>query len=314
MNKCSKRTRRGTNMVELLGVMAVIAILVGIAVGGISAARDTASETSARSDIKTYTTAIQQVLMMHPELMKITPSTHSNANELVVKYINEQLESAWQFECLAKPTGASANSWSGGIATSAQKRDAWDNPYGLYVYYDDTAASNSMQTYRKAVGGNYPLMVKSDSCMYIVVCSSGKNATGGPTGIEGGNIDVTTRKIKDADQMINNTDGIDDIGVIIRILNGETQIATFGLDSCDLGSLEGSFWLFGKPSTGCGYCFDFISMTEVQGTNVQEGGSIDKYYDTTAYENMRWSSTNSGNDRMAIGRWTHASIPSSEVG
>ena len=302
MNINRKRTRRGTNMVELLGVMAVIAILVGIAVGGISAARDTASETSARSDIKTYTTAIQQVLMMHPELMKITPTTHDDANELVVKYINEQLESAWQFECLAKPTGYTKESWSGGIATSAQKRDAWDNPYGLYVYYDDVAASASSVTYLKGVGGTYDPMVKSDSCMYIVVCSSGKNATGGPTGIEGGNIDVATRKIAKAEDMINNTDGIDDIGVIIRILNGETQIATFGLDSCDLGSLEGSMWIFGKPQVG--ECYDFPNLTPVESSKVSQGGSIDRFYDTTAFEGVRFNDSNKGKPHMAIGTWT----------
>lgn len=265
--KTMKR-RKGTTMVELLGVMVVIAILAAIAIGGIGAARDNANETSAQSDIKTYTTAIQQVVMLHPEVMKFTAmpdgsTKPANAIETLVGYINDQMEEQWKFEVLPNAT------LSGGVATSTIKRDAWGNPYGLYIYMDDKAT-----TYMDKAGAT---LKESDSCIYMAIVSAGKNATGGPVGHDGNNFDAETRKIATASAMVNNTDGADDLGVIIRVLNGDIYTATFGLDKTTLGSLKKIQWIFGVPSSTGGICFDYTSETSKTPTT---GGSIDLYYDS----------------------------------
>ena len=272
------KKRKGTTMVELLGVMVVIAILAAVAIGGIGAARDTANETSAQSDIKTYTTAIQQVVMIHPEVMKFTANKPANAATVLIEYINSQMEEQWHFEQLSGATD------SGGIATSTIKRDAWGNPYGLYVYFDDKATTyNGKQT--------TPLK-DSDSCLYIAIVSAGKNATGGPVGEDGNNFDSTTRKILTASNMVNNTDGSDDIGVIIRILNGDIYTATFGLEKTTLGSLEGVQWIFGVPTAGGGKCYDY---TTGAAKTAASGGSIDQYYDSLQV---------SGSGLKLFGSWT----------
>lgn len=286
--------RRGTTMVELLGVMVVIAILAAIAIGGIGAARDNANETSAQSDIKTYTTAIQQVVMIHPEVMKFTALSTPDANgnmtkpanaiETLVGYINDQMEEQWKFEVLPNPDGSNKGLLSGGVATSTIKRDAWGNPYGLYIYMDEKAP-----TY---IGKDDQALKEADSCVYIAIVSAGKNATGGPVGHDGNNFEADTRKIASASAMVNNTDGADDIGVIIRVLNGDIYTATFGLDKTTLGSLKGIQWIFGVPSSTGGICFDYTTESNKTAT---AGGSIDKYYDSLQIK------TNGG---KLFGSWT----------
>ena len=254
--------RRGSTLVELLGVMAVIAIISVIAVGGITAARDSANETSVQSDIRTFQTSIQQVLVQHPEIMKFTATNPTNAADLFVSYLNDQVEEQWAFERL---TG---NADSGGIAGTSIKRDAWGNPYGLYIYFDTNAT-----TYTTREGT--PLK-DTDSCVNIAVVSAGKNSTGGPTGINGSNINQENRKLVSASEMVNNTDGVDDLGVIVRVLNGDVYTATFGLDKTTLGSLEDMQWIYGKPSATGGICYDFVAGTPKTATTA---GSVDKYYD-----------------------------------
>lgn len=258
-----RKRRKGATLVELLGVMAVIAIISVIAIGGITAARDSANETSVQSDLRTFQTSIQQVLIQHPELMKFTATNPTNAADLIVTYLNEQMEEQWAFERL------SGNIDSGGIAGTSIKRDAWGNPYGLYVYFDTCTT-----TYTNREGT--PLK-DTDSCVYIAVVSAGKNSTGGPTGINGGNINQDNRKLISASEMVNNTDGVDDLGVIVRVLNGDVYTATFGLDKTTLGSLEDIQWIYGKPSATGGICYDFVA-----GANKipMTAGSVDRYYDS----------------------------------
>lgn len=263
VKKNKMRARRGMTLIELLGVMAVIAIISVIAVGGITAARDSANETSVQSDIRTYQTAIQQVLVQHPEVMKFTATNPANAADLFVEYFNSQVEEQWKFDRLTTNIG------SGGIATSSIKRDAWGNPYGLYIYFDDQAPLYKDKT------GN--ALQDSDSCVYIVVASAGKNSTGGPVGADGTNFNADDRKIASAAAMVNNTDGVDDIGVIVRVLNGDVYTATFGLNKSTLGELEGIYWIFGVPSSEGGIGFDFEAAASKKPTS---GGSIDQYYDT----------------------------------
>ena len=271
--------RRGMTLIELLGVMAVIAIISVIAVGGITAARDSANETSVQSDIRTYQTAIQQALVQHPEIMKFREGKPDDAAEVLMDYINDQLEEQWRFEAPATPSTD-----CGGVGTSSIKRDAWNNPYGLYVYFDDQATTYDDK------GGT--ALQESDSCVYIVVASAGKNATGGPVGTDGNNLD-DDRKIKSAADMVNNTDGIDDIGTIVRVLNGNVYTATFGLEKATLGRLEGFNWIFGNPKTDGGILYDFENATEM---DFSEGGSLDRYYDAGQLPNPE--------STPQIGAWT----------
>lgn len=263
-----KKRRKGTNLIELLGVMAVIAIISVIAVGGITAARDSANETSVQSDIKVYQTAIQQVLMQHPEVMKFTAQKPRNAVEVLVGYINDQLESQWKFSVLPGATD------SGLVAGTSTKRDAWGNAFGLYVYFDDRAV-----TYTDANGA--PLN-DSDSCIYMAVVSGGKNASGGPLGKSGDNYDAVNRTLLSASAGVNNTDGKDDIGTIIRVLNSDVRTATFGQDSSTLGKLKGIQWIFGVPSATGGICHDFTADAAKTAT---AAGSIDQFYDSLSVGN-----------------------------
>lgn len=264
--KCGeKKYRRGVTLVELLGVMAVVAILAAIAIGGITAARDSANETTVQSDIRTYQMAVQQALVQHPEIMKFTATKPANGVEVLVGYINDQIEEQWKFEVL---TGATD---SGGVAGSAIKRDAWGNPYGLYIYFDDKAP-----TYNDKTGA--PLN-DSNSCVYIVIVSAGKNSTGGPVGVTGDNYDATTRKIVSATAMVNNTDGKDDIGTIIRVLNGDIYTASFGVDKTTLGKLKNIQWIYGVPASTGGVNYDFTAESN---KSASAAGSIDQYYDESA--------------------------------
>lgn len=274
---------RGMTLIELLGVMAVIAIISVIAIGGITAARDSANETSVQSDIRTYQTAVQQALVQHPEIMKFREGKPGDAAEVLMGYINDQLEEQWRFEA-----PATASTDCGGIATSEIKRDAWNNPYGLYVYFDDQATSYTDK--------NGQPLKESDSCVYIVVASAGKNATGGPVGFDGNNLDAD-RKIASAAAMVNNTDGIDDIGTIVRVLNGNVYTATFGLEKATLGRLEGINWIFGDPKTAGGICYDFAAATEKSGGTIK-GGSLDDYYDAGQLPPV------SGGTNQLIGTWS----------
>lgn len=274
MKKVFKRSReflrrKGLTLIELLGVMAVVAIISAIAVGGITSARDAANETSVSSDIRTYQTAIQQVLVQHPEVMKFTANKPAKAASLFVEYLNSQLEELWKFEMLDD------NADSGAIAGSAIKRDAWNNPYGLYIYFDDLAP--------KYTDGSNKALTPSDSCVYIVVCSAGKNSTGGPMGIDGANYKSDTRKITSTANMINNTDGVDDIGSIIRILNGDVYAATFGFDNATLGTLKGIQWIYGIPKESAGGInYDFAASGPGVEKTAATAGSLDKYYDSQA--------------------------------
>lgn len=282
MDKNVKK-RKGMTLVELLGVMVVIAILSVIAIGGISAARDNANVTSVISDMRTFENSVKQMLMIHPEVMKFVYNKPANAAETMVKYLNEQTEEQWDFEFIGGGTDEfgtqiTTNNNSGAIATTTIKRDAWGNAYTLYIYFDDLAT-----TYRSKEDGVN--LVNSDSCVYMVIASPGKNSTGVGLGADGNNYDAMSKKIVDPRKCVNNTDGVDDIGLIVRILNGDVYSATFGTDKTILGKLKGTQWVFGIPSTNGGVIHDFTqsdTSTVVQGCI--QGGSVDQFYDYSALE------------------------------
>lgn len=266
----ANKSRRGFTLVEVIGVLVVIGLIIAIAVGGIVAARDSARLTSTQSDIRTLSNAIQQVYMAYPEMMKYSDSKPTNSVQTIVEQINSQLEEDWQFEVLSGATG------SGAVAGTAIKRDAWNNPYGLYIYTDAVTTKYNDQ--------NGTPLQDSDSCITIVVASAGKNSTGGPMGVDGNNYDASSRKISSASAMVNNTDGVDDLGVIVRMLNGSTRATTFGYESADVGELEGVQWIYGVPSASGGVCADFENGGTKKTPSM--GGSVNQYFDSTTAANL----------------------------
>lgn len=271
------RERKGFSLIEVLVVLVIIATISVIAFGSAGSGRDTASETATQSDLRTYQGAIQQMLIQHPEIMRFNPTKPSDAVGVIIGYLNEQLEDQWKFEKLSDATA------SGGVAGTAVKRDAWGNPYGLYIYLDDKTTS-----YTDADGD---ALKETDSCVYIVVASAGKNGVGGPVGKDGNNYDAETQKLISAAAMVNNTDGIDDLGVIVRILNGDVFTANFGIDKATLGTLKGVQWIFGVPSTTGGINYDFVSGSV---KTASTAGSLDKYYDAQAIKS---------DNRTLVGSW-----------
>ena len=80
--------------------------------------------------------------------------------------------------------------------------------------------------------------------IYIAFVSAGPNGTGGPVGANGDNIDTGNNNVIISPKaMVNSTDGIDDIGVILRIRDGKSFYATFGTENSTLGKLEDVVWI-----------------------------------------------------------------------
>jgi len=291
----ARKARKGMTLVELLGVMVVIAILSVIAIGGISAARDNANITSVISDMRTYENSLKQVLMLHPEIMKFVPNKPANAVETVIGYINDQMEEEWAFQLIgggqAEGGGTvTTNTGSGAVATSTIKRDAWGNSYCLYIYFDDKTTTYRGKCDDVTTGTN---LVESDSCVYMVIASPGKNSTGMGLGVDGNNFDATTKRLVDPTKCVNNTDGVDDLGLIIRVLNGDVYSATFGTDKSLLGKMQGIQWVFGVPDQNGGIIHDFNDSNTSSTMVPTQGGSIDQFYDHSVIDsfgknNLTW--------------------------
>ena len=61
--------RRGMNMVELLGVMAVLGVLIGIVVGGVTSGQESARVTCAQQELSAYRGAFAQATVLRPGLL-----------------------------------------------------------------------------------------------------------------------------------------------------------------------------------------------------------------------------------------------------
>ena len=245
MTRFFKKSKKGSTLVELIGVMIVIAIIAAIAVGGIIAARDRANVTNTRSDLRTYENAVKQVMMAYPNIMKYEDATTVDGDAAithVIDLINAQLETEWKFTQKFDNGTAAVENKSGAVAYSETKRDAWGMPYALYIYTDSQDTAHGY--------------TNKDSVLYLTIASAGKNSTGVGVGTQGKNINQTTGAITDQNAMINNTDGIDDMGLIVRIKNGDVYSATFGYEGATLGDLKDTYWVFGVAQTGTGvhYC------------------------------------------------------------
>lgn len=261
----------GTTLVELIGVMIVIAILAAIAIGGIIAARNNANITSTQSDLRTFQSAIQQVLMAHPEVMQATDDAQNGHVGIsdIISFINIQLETDWQFKQVKATSGDTTTGKSGLVGTTTIKHDSWNNPYSLYIYTDtnttDYAASASAKH------------KESDSMCYIIVASSGPNSTGVGGGFAGGN--YINGEVNSVEKAINNTDGVDDLGVIIRVLDGDSRVCTFGYETATLGELKKIGWVFGKSNNGGLYCKPLTKQeSDATSTYPNFTSSIDIWY------------------------------------
>ena len=271
------KRRVGASLMELLMYIVIAAILAAAVISGAASLRGKAQTTTSVQTIQTYTDALQAASAVYPEIMKFTPTKPSGAIATLVEHINQQLDEQYRLEVLPGQTG------SGLVAYSKIARDAWNNPFGLYVYFNDKRG-----TYNDSTGA--PLS-KSSSCIYMVIMSAGRNGTGGPVGYDGDNFDPATRDILSPANAVNNTDGIDDVGTIVRIMNGDIYVATFGQESSVLGDLKNTQWILGVPDVGI--CYDYEGNTQKTAIS---GGSIDEYpnalaitNDTTNRDYCKWN-------------------------
>lgn len=282
--------RKGFSLVELLIAVVVLGILSAMVLAAGTAAQNKARTSVAQNDLDGVKNAIYQALMTHSEVMKFKDDNPSNSIAQIIEYVNYELDDAWKFKQL---DGATT---SGGVAYSNVQKDPWGSPYGMYIYTN---------TY----GTIYPadttgaLCTSSDSVLYIIVCSAGRNGTGGPMGIDGTNF-TETKQIAAATAMVNNSDGIDDLGVIIRVKNGNIMTASFGTDQSSLGTLSNVQWIFGKPGASGGILYDFSGKAKKDAGSVAAAGSIDKYYDSISAKTI----VTAGGAGVA-GSWTGSYTP-----
>ncbi len=292
-----KKTRLGFSLVELLIAVVVLGILGAMLIAAGTASQNRARVAVAQNDIDSVKNAVYQALMLHPEVMQMTDSAANNAK--IITYISNEMDEDWQLymcntsntsestDTAKAPIAAETGCWttttnmvasSGAVAQTLNHMDPWGNPYGVYIYTDTMT-----KEYNDAAG---TALDAADSCCYIVICSAGTNGTGGPMGISGdAKTNPSVNNWLDPAKMINNTDGIDDLGVIIRILNGSTTMATFGWDNATLGTLKNYQWVFGKVGTDAkGGTYTRNSSGNMTTASYAKSGSIDQYPDLKTLE------------------------------
>lgn len=259
--------RSGFSLVELLIAVVVLGILSAMVLAAGTASQNRARVGVAQNDLDSLKNAVYQALMANPKFMKYTDST-IGAIELVVDAINLELDDAWQFEILDGGSGLK----SGAIGYTATQRDPWGSPYCLYIYTDSCTTG-----YHDESGTPCK---ESDSVVTVVIASAGRNGTGVGLGANGNNIDAndTTNKLGSRDDMVNNTDGIDDMGVIVRNKNGQLLTATFGYDSASLGLMKGVQWVFGvNPAAGATVSGVYHDYTTGNPATPNKAASIDQF-------------------------------------
>lgn len=244
MKNTLKKARKGFSLVELLIAVVVLGILGAMLIAAGTSAQNKARVAVAQNDIDSARNAVYTAVMMNPNVAQFTDDT-ADWKQKVVDIINEELDETWQWDLIAAKDGA-----SGPIAQTRTMRDPWKNPYTLYAYTDTYTTTY----YRDEASGaniNTPTdankLVPADSSMTLVIVSAGPNGTGVGKGITGSIItedDGSGTPASAASQMVNNTDGIDDIGVVMQVVNASTTQATFGWSSAGLGTLENVNWYF----------------------------------------------------------------------
>ena len=271
------KARKGFSLVELLIAVVVLGILSSMLIAAGTASQNKARMSVAQNDLDSMKNSIYQALMAHPNLMRMqdvtdgvtTDIAQRNFEQLLV-YLNAELDDAWQ---LTKVAGF--NGGSGLAFQTATQKDPWGSPYGVYVYTNAHTTGYMSDDY--TTGGDVNArLTDTDSTMYIVVVSSGRNGTGGPNGATGENLQ-TDGTFESSNAALNNSDGVDDLGTIIRLKNGTLRTASFGTDQATLGSLSGYQWIYGACSNGNGSYWDFKGNTGK--TTVSCAASIDACYD-----------------------------------
>lgn len=296
MKNLLKKARKGFSLVELLIAVVVLGILGAMLIAAGTAAQNKARVSVASNDIDSVRNAVYTAFMMKPQVMQYTDGT-ANWAQTVVNNINEELDENWQWELLPDVKNADNGAPSSGpIAQTPRMRDPWNNPYTMYIYTDSFTT-----TYRDEAGTqNLP---ESDSVMYVVIASAGPNGTGVGMGYQGNiAVDATSGIAVDGSRanMVNNTDGIDDLGVVIRIRNGSTSMATFGWGAAAMGDMANTQWVF-CGHQGAGSYAVTGKYTKKDGSSITEsnpftsGSSLDQFPNLEKLQNGKALGTVVGN-------------------
>ena len=277
MKKLMTKARKGFSLVELLIAVVVLGILGAMLIAAGTAAQNKARISVASNDIDSARNAVYTALMMHPNVAQYTDDT-AGWKKNIVDIVNEELDETWQWDLLDTANTGGA---SGAIAQTRTMRDPWKNPYTMFVYTDSyTTTFFSDETTGNTIDTPTKELNKSDSSLTLVIVSAGPNGTGVGKGLYGTiSADGSVATQADIANMINNTDGIDDIGVIMQLVNGSTTQATFGWGQATFGALEHINWYFcgktGEGKTVAGkYSFVNNGSAEELTAGVTHGSSI----------------------------------------
>lgn len=253
MKNMFKKARRGFSLVELLIAVVVLGILGAMLIAAGTAAQNKARISVASNDIDSARNAVYTALMMNSSVQQYTDAS-GEWQKTLVDMLNAELDESWQWDLL---TTGNDGKTSGPIAQTRTMRDPWKNPYTLFVYTDshtekyaegETGLTGSNTATLDAAPTN--MLKASDSTMTLVIASAGPNGTGVGTGLNG-EMSAKGGSAADASKMINNTDGVDDIGVVMQLRNGSVTQATFGWSNAMFGTLEHVNWYFcGTGVTG----------------------------------------------------------------
>lgn len=197
--------KAGTTLIELLGVMAVLAIIASVAIGGVMHAQERARVTSAETAIVAYRDAFLSACTAHPGLVgdraaawgdSETNYTSERGLGKLVAYMNEYLDGSLVLSW--DPTNKYFISYG---------RDPWGGHYVLTEYpripggtnyYDPTVAGNEgiMAAAIWATGNNDSILGQQKVA---------KETYGACMSFKGGLVDTIMPGFEDASQLIEST-------------------------------------------------------------------------------------------------------------
>lgn len=165
MHREKLQRRSGMTMVELLGVMVVIAILASIAIGGVTSAQGRARDTSAMQALNGYKDAFTTVCVMNPGIITdrgknwtdSTTYTSENGLKKIVTKMNELLddELAMHWDVTQKCyVSMGQDPWGGNYILTEYPMD----PAGSVNYYDPTAGGKGIMALAVWCTGNSDFM------------------------------------------------------------------------------------------------------------------------------------------------------------
>lgn len=287
--RCAKR-RKGASLAELLLYIVVAGILGAAVIYGAGTAPNKANYHKAQEELRSLSNAIQQATIFSPNILRLQPTAGSTACADFVKAVNDQLDSQFQFTVCKEATES-------GLIAETSHKDPWGTPYGLYVFFNDPSTS------KKYCDKDGNALSASDSCVVIAITSSGRNAQGLQAGVGSANLDGDSRIVSAKEALIN-TDGVDDVGIICRVKNGDFATQMFGVESAGLGDLKGVQWIIGweGENNNGGQAYDFVANVKM---NVKMAGSLDQFPDAKSVKEAMAANT-STNSYMpgVIGAWT----------